>query len=160
MDPKIILLLGSNIDPEENINAAIRMIGAVFPIEKVSSVWRSHSIGYPGPDFLNLAVQVSSDFDLQYLKINIIQSIEESLGRIRESNKSAPRTIDIDVIVFHGVVVEERVWREPFIAVPISEILPSLTQKDTNTSLSSLAPKMLKKRWMKKHPSLSFDSFS
>ena len=130
------------------------MIGASFPIEKVSSVWRSHSIGYPGPDFLNLAVQVSSDFDLQYLKTNIIQSIEQSSGRIRESNKSAPRTIDIDVIVFHGVVVEKESGGSHLLLSQSQKFFLLFNPKESTNLLSSLAPKML--REMDEKASISF----
>lgn len=134
-----ILLLGSNIDPEKNIFFALDLLGQV---KRKSRIWKTESFGAKGPDFLNMAVEIETIFDMQELKESVITCIEKTLVRIRTENKNAPRTIDVDIMLFNGTVMDHDIWEKAFAAIPVSELMPDLVNPKSGEALSSFAEKM------------------
>ena len=120
------ILVGSNIEPESNLLRAVARLRENTRVNAISSVWETHAVGSLGPNFLNCVVRVSSDQSQLELKTNLLAPIETELGRERSSNKFAPRTIDLDIILFNNEILEPRIWEEIFIAAPLSELLPDL----------------------------------
>jgi len=134
-----ILLLGSNIDPEKNIFSALDLLGRV---NRKSRIWKTESFGANGPDFLNMAVEIETTLDMPELKESVITCIEKTLARIRTENKNAPRTIDIDIMLFNGKVMDYDIWEKAFAAIPVSELMPDLINPNTGDTLSHFAEKM------------------
>ncbi len=123
---KAVILLGSNIQPGTNLHKAVQLLSQHVRILKFSSVWKSKSIGYDGPDFLNAAVLILTNQNQIELNQNILKNIEDSLGRKRSANKNAPRTIDLDIEIFNDQEVNPKFWEYAYSVFPISEILPNL----------------------------------
>ena len=136
---RAILLLGSNIDPEKNIFSAIDLLGKV---RRKSKIWKTESFGSKGPDFLNLAVEIDTDLDKDRLKKSVIDCVEKTLLRVRTHDKNAPRTIDLDIITFNRVVIDDDVWSKAFVAIPVSELLPDLRNTKTGELLKDVAEKL------------------
>jgi 2-amino-4-hydroxy-6-hydroxymethyldihydropteridine diphosphokinase len=101
-------------------------------------VWRSPSVGSPGPDFLNAAILVTTNFSQDRLK-DILRHLEDTLGRVRVPDKNAPRTIDIDIVVIDGEIVDPSLWNEAFRLIPLSEILPDLYHPQTGKPIRLVA---------------------
>lgn len=141
-DNHAILLLGSNIDPAVNLAKAMELLNCSLPITKTSRIWITESVGKEGPDFLNTAVEVITFLNADQLKKKIISPIEIGLGRMRTSDKYEPRTIDIDVIIFNGKVLDENLWDKVFIALPVSEIVPDIINSSTDKTLLEIAVKL------------------
>lgn len=120
------MLLGSNIRPEHNIPLAVSLLQKELKVLRSSSVWETTAVGSDGPNFLNAGLLVSSSFDLPALKERILHPLEARLGRVRTQDKNAPRTIDIDIILFDGQVLDPTLWSYAFRAIPIAEILPDV----------------------------------
>ena len=118
------LMLGSNIRPEENLQQALSLLREQVSIQKISSVWKTLAVGSPGPDFLNAAILVQTDLDADELKDSVLRPLETKLGRVRVEDKNAPRTIDLDIIIFDDILLEDDLWHQAYLAVPISELLP------------------------------------
>ena len=137
-----ILLLGSNIDPAANLKKAMGLLNCSLLITKSSRIWVTEAVGNKGPNFLNTAVEVKTSLTADQLKKKIISPIEIGLGRIRTSDKFAPRTIDIDIIIFNGKVIDENLWNKVFIALPVSEIFPKLINSSTGETLIESAEKL------------------
>jgi 2-amino-4-hydroxy-6-hydroxymethyldihydropteridine diphosphokinase len=55
-----------------------------------------------------------------------LKNLEKELGRIKSENKNGPRTIDLDIIVWNGKVVESEVYEREFLINSINELLPEL----------------------------------
>ena len=134
-----ILLLGSNISPEKNIQAGLAMLQECCGVQAVSATWQTPAMGSPGPDFLNVAVQVNVNQDADSYKWHVLRPIEEKLGRMRSADKNAPRTIDIDIIVWDGVVQDANLWSRAFVAIPTSELAPNLIEPASGKSLRMIA---------------------
>ena len=137
-----ILLLGSNIEREKNIRQALDFLRQHTYVLRQSSIWETEAVGSSGPNFLNVAVEISTDLDLSAIKSELVQPIEQQLGRVRTADKNAPRTIDVDPIVFNNRVLDEGLWKKAFMALPIAELLPSLPHPQNALSLSEIAAQL------------------
>jgi 2-amino-4-hydroxy-6-hydroxymethyldihydropteridine diphosphokinase len=132
--------LGSNIDPEVNLVKAAQRLREELAVSCASSVWRSPAEGTDGPDFLNAVVTITTELDAERLKHEILRLIEAELGRTRGLDKYAPRTIDLDILVFDGQILDNEIWAQPYLAIPLAECAPDLQAKD-GERLSDLAGK-------------------
>jgi 2-amino-4-hydroxy-6-hydroxymethyldihydropteridine diphosphokinase len=118
------LLLGSNIQPEQNIPRAVAHLQRQLTVLQASSIWQSDAMGSSGPDFLNGALLVSTPLDADALKEQVIHPLEVQLGRVRTEEKNAPRIIDIDIILFDEILFDPTLWKYAYRAVPVAELLP------------------------------------
>jgi 2-amino-4-hydroxy-6-hydroxymethyldihydropteridine diphosphokinase len=142
------LLLGSNIDKERNIARAVELLAETVPIKAVSSVFETVPAGNPNQEsFLNAAVIVETDLSPQDLKRTVLAAIEDRLGRRRTADKNAPRTIDLDVVLFdHDVgdvggrpIPDPELLTRAHVAFPLSEIAPGYVHPVTGQSLREIA---------------------
>ena len=131
--------LGSNIEPKKNLPEAIELLKQYGELAAVSSAWETEPVGSDGPNFLNAAALFLTPLTIHDLKNKILRGIEEKLGRQRNSDKNSPRTIDIDILVFNGQLVESELWNFAHLAVPLAEIYPTFAQEDTNLTLKEAA---------------------
>jgi 2-amino-4-hydroxy-6-hydroxymethyldihydropteridine diphosphokinase len=134
-----ILLLGSNIEREKNIRRALDFLQQNTQVLRQSTVWETEAVGSSGPNFLNVAVEISTALETLAIKSELVQPIEQQLGRVRTANKNAPRTIDVDLIVFNSQVLDEGLWKKAFMALPIAELLPSLPHPENALPLCDIA---------------------
>jgi 2-amino-4-hydroxy-6-hydroxymethyldihydropteridine diphosphokinase len=142
------LSLGSNIEPERNLPAAVALLEQFGHVRAVSSVWQSAPVGFAAQaDFLNAAVILETTLSAQRLRERAIAQIEESLKRVRMENKNAPRTIDIDIMLFNEEVLslgqrhipDAEVLERPFVAIPLAEIAPDYVHPETGQTLTQIA---------------------
>jgi 2-amino-4-hydroxy-6-hydroxymethyldihydropteridine diphosphokinase len=133
---QVCVLVGSNIDPIRNCRLAIQELSRNVKIIKSSSIWETEAIG---ENFLNFALLFQTKFDLELLKTTILKPLEEKLGRVRSANKNAPRTMDLDVVLFNSIVIDEKMWEQYFIALPLSELFPQMVEVKSGKSLREIA---------------------
>jgi 2-amino-4-hydroxy-6-hydroxymethyldihydropteridine diphosphokinase len=142
------LSLGSNIEPEKNLPAAVRELGRFGRVLRVSRVWQSLPVGGPGqPDYLNAALLLETALSASDLKGKAIATVEAKLGRMRSANRNAPRTIDIDIMLFdreqlrlgERSIPDREVLERPFVAIPLAEISPGYIHPVTGDSLAEIA---------------------
>jgi 2-amino-4-hydroxy-6-hydroxymethyldihydropteridine diphosphokinase len=146
------LSLGSNIEPEIHLVKAVEHLYQYGSVQKLSSAWESESVGAPGPNYLNACVLLVTPLPQAELKEQALLPIETSLGRRRTADKFAPRTIDIDIVIFDGKPGDDRYWEQPFVVVPLAEILPDFLNPRTHESLVKTATRFRQQVWMKTRP--------
>jgi 2-amino-4-hydroxy-6-hydroxymethyldihydropteridine diphosphokinase len=151
---QVCIVLGSNIEPAENIRKALRILQGYGRLERISTTWETPSFGSPGPNFLNTAVLFRTKFNAADLKYEVLRPIESQLGRVRTANKNAPRTIDLDIVLFDGQVVDPKLWSRPFLVITVAELFPDLVHTETGRSLASIAHEMRKTVGAVPHPEL------
>lgn len=122
---------------------AITLLKDVGKVEAVSSVWRSAAVGSPGPAFLNTAILFLSSLSSRELRIQVLQKIEKQMGRIRTSDKNAPRTIDIDILVSGSEELDASIWEQAYLAVPLAEIHPHYRHSATGESIETAAQRLI-----------------
>ena len=146
----VYLNLGSNLEPEENIPLAIKLLKEVGEISAVSSVWETESVGYAAPNFLNVCVLLRTPFDAEHVKHKINRPIEAQMGRVRGENKNAPRPIDIDIVLFDETPHNVQTWDQAFVIVPLAELVPEFEHPLLNEKLANLSDLLKKQVWIKK----------
>jgi 2-amino-4-hydroxy-6-hydroxymethyldihydropteridine diphosphokinase len=151
---EVFLLLGSNIDPEKNIQLALEYINRNFKILDVSHTWQTKPVGSQAGDFLNTAVKLLTESDAETLKANCLRNIESKLGRVRQADKFAPRTIDLDIVIFNGEVLDEAIFKLEHLALPFSELVPNLVDKHTNSTLAEISQDMARRTKAKRYKCL------
>lgn len=100
--------LGSNIAPEDNLPRAVRALSRWGRVIAVSQTWETEPVGFVDQsNFLNAAVLLRTSLSPDELYTGPIATIERELGRVRNpDNKNAPRTIDVDVLLFDNEVLQ------------------------------------------------------
>ena len=136
---RVCLLLGSNIQPEENLRKAVHFLRQNFRVEQGSGIWESAAIGSDGPNFLNAAVIIHTSLKPQQLKESYLRPLEALMGRVRTMDKNAPRTIDIDIVAWDADIVDVNVWKFAHAAVPVAELLPCYQSEVTGEYLEQRA---------------------
>ena len=121
---RVVIGVGSNIDPEENIAAAREMVAQEFRFLGASRLRRTAPIGTTDqPHFLNGAFLVETELDRGKLKERLL-AIEARLGRVRTPDRSGPRTIDLDPVVFNDEIVDPDYDDRDFLRAAVQELLP------------------------------------
>jgi 2-amino-4-hydroxy-6-hydroxymethyldihydropteridine diphosphokinase len=133
------LVLGSNINPEVNIPRALGFLERSFTVIRISNTWRTKSVGFKAADYLNAAVEIETGLDVHMLKSKCLSHIEEIMGRVRQEDKNAPRTIDIDIVIFNNVVLDPKIFTEEYLAFPISELHPGLRDLKSGKTLKEIS---------------------
>ncbi|MCC6568800.1 MAG: 2-amino-4-hydroxy-6-hydroxymethyldihydropteridine diphosphokinase [Anaerolineales bacterium] len=141
------LSLGSNIEPEVNLPKAVTMLSQRGEIEKVSSVWETNPVGGEGGNYLNACLSYTTALSQEQLKETILHPIEASLGRKRTQDKNAPRTIDIDIILFDDEIIGGRWLAQAFVVVPLAEIYPDFQIPGTKENIAETATRLRREVW-------------
>ena len=126
--------LGANLgDREATMRRAIELLGD--EVAAVSSFRETDPVGYQDqPRFLNAAVALETELSPREL-LDRLLAVERELGRTRDGPRYGPRTIDLDLLVYGEVVVDEAGLRVPhprlaerrFALEPLAELDPGLT---------------------------------
>jgi len=144
--PRVFVSIGSNVDPEENVTRALRLLDDEAGIRGVSTFYRTPALDRPqDPPFVNGVVEVGDalgPFDLKKL----LQKIERALGRERAADRYAPRTVDLDLLLYGDRVSSSDAVKLPhpdirerrFVAIPLLELAPDLILPDSGTPLRAV----------------------
>ena len=127
----IFLGLGSNESPQENLKLAVRELKSRYGELALSRVYQSAAVGFSGADFLNLVVRLRSE-DLPSAIRDEIELIHNLAGRDRSSDKWESRPLDIDLLLYNDLVLDDRLVRVPrddilqysFVLRPMAELAP------------------------------------
>lgn len=149
--------IGSNIDRERNIAAGLRSLRETFGELDISSVYESEPVGFAGDVFYNLVVGFSTDSDVKTVAAQL-RELEFVHGRTSDSKKFSSRTLDLDLLLFGDVVVNDGKLKIPrddivryaFVLEPLAEIAPQLKHPVLHLSYSQLwseMPKDALKQW-------------
>ncbi len=105
----IFLGIGTNIgNRDANLKEAVTQIGVnIGEILKVSSVYETEPWGFEAENnFLNMAVEVVTTHTPSGV-LGAILMIEAQLGRIRTEKQYSSRIIDIDILFFDDLIMDE-----------------------------------------------------
>jgi 2-amino-4-hydroxy-6-hydroxymethyldihydropteridine diphosphokinase len=146
-DPILVLHLGSNVGNRLlYLNNALKALEAKIgkPL-KISGIYETKAWGVTDqPDFLNIAVIYKTHISPAEV-LQLIQKIEVMTGRIKRKHWHE-REIDIDIVLFGNLVIEEpnlkiphpRMHHRNFVLVPLNEICPELIHPTLNRSVAEL----------------------
>ena len=128
--------IGSNLDdPRTHVMRAFDELDRLphTRVVKKSSLYRSAPVGYADqPDFINAVAQLETGLPAERL-LSEMQEVEKRHGR-RRSFPNAPRTLDLDLLLFGNSTLDTPTLRIPhprmheraFVLKPLLEIAPQL----------------------------------
>jgi len=133
--PEVLVAAGSNVRPREHLRRAVAMMRELWPDLRLSGAYRNKAVGFEGEDFVNLVAGFSTG-----------HRIESACGRPREAPKWAPRSMDLDVLVygdtvgeFPGAVLPRRdLLRRPYMLGPAAEVAPGFVHPTEHCTLAEL----------------------
>ena len=122
---KYYLSIGSNIEPVKNIIFSIKELKEILADINISNTYVTPSIGFEGPEFLNLIISGNTELSLEQLNA-LLKVIEDNAGRDRTVKKFDSRTLDIDIVlaVEEGAIIykSDEIKKYSFVNVPLHDI--------------------------------------
>lgn len=133
---RAFVALGSNLQrPDRQVMAAIRELDELpgLAVLRRSSLYRTAPVGYRDqPEFINAVAEVETSLKPRELLAALL-SLERLHGR-RRTFPNAPRTLDLDLLLYENLSFSEpgltvphpRLAERAFVLVPLAEIAPEL----------------------------------
>ncbi len=150
---RVLIALGSNIDPGCQIPEAVRALERHTAIDVlgVSRIFDTEAVGKSlgQPRFHNAAVLAETALSPAELKREL-RVLESDQGRVRGANKYAPRTIDLDISFYADLETEldgtpipdPDVGRHLHLAQPLADVAPDWVEPRSGLTLQDLVLKL------------------
>jgi 2-amino-4-hydroxy-6-hydroxymethyldihydropteridine diphosphokinase len=148
---KVFIGVGSNIKPEENILKALLLLKKEVKVNDSSTFYRTPPLKHRDqPQYVNGVFLIETMFKPRTLKYNVLRKIEEICGRLRTEDAYDSRTIDLDILLYENIVLEEPditipdpgISIRPFIGIPLLELAPRLVLPDSGKPLKTIVTSM------------------
>lgn len=126
--------------------AALRLRGSgAVAIVRASSVWDAEPMGPPQPRYLNAVLEIETVLPPRAL-LGLLRSIEQAAHRRRGGARWRARTLDLDLLLFGAVVVNEPglvvphpgIASRPFVLAPLGELVPHLALPGSGLTVGQL----------------------
>ncbi|MDO8811551.1 MAG: 2-amino-4-hydroxy-6-hydroxymethyldihydropteridine diphosphokinase [Gallionella sp.] len=143
--------IGSNIEPERNVRAAVRNLAQQTRVTGISMVYCTDALDHPEQSpYFNCVVEIETEAPPSEVKHGLLRPIENSLGRKRSEDKYAPRTIDLDLIVYSDLAMDvedirlpdPEILERPFLAIPLFELAPDLVLAGYGLRIGEVAARL------------------
>lgn len=126
----ILISIGSNIEREKHVRAAIAELKAAFGSLQISSVYESEAVGFDGEPFYNLVVGANTDLSIEAC-VELFKGIEDRHGRKRNVARFSGRTLDLDLLTYDQVMCQQpielprdEITKNAFVLLPLVELVP------------------------------------
>ncbi len=142
---RVYLSLGSNIEQQRYITAALDSLADQFGELLISSVYESVSVGFDGDNFYNLVVGLDTELSVGDLSANL-KALEDQNGRRRDCPRFSARTLDIDILTYDGMtgcvegvlLPRQEILENAFVLLPLAELVPGERHPVVGLSYSEL----------------------
>jgi 2-amino-4-hydroxy-6-hydroxymethyldihydropteridine diphosphokinase len=142
---QVLVAAGSNVEPLANLRRALDALARHYPTVRRSTAYRNRAVGFEGEDFINLVVGFETDDDVHAV-IEHLHEAETLCGRARHAPKWAPRSMDLDILLFGDRVCDEPglvlprpdLVRRAYMLGPAAEIAPDTLHPTLRVTLAEL----------------------
>lgn len=140
---QVFISVGSNIEPVRHIRTALQSLRERFGPLQVSSAYRNRAAGFAGEDFLNLVVGLTTTEPARAV-VAELERLHAAAGRVRGAERFAPRTLDLDLLLYGDQVIEDLqvpradITEYSFVLGPLAELAPELRHPVTGETMASL----------------------
>lgn len=142
---EVLVAAGSNIEPAANLRRALDALATHYPGLRCSRAYRNRAVGFEGEDFINLVVGFATGEDVHAV-LDRLHEAESLCGRARHAPKWAPRSMDLDILLFGDTVSDEPglvlprpdLVRRAYMLGPAAEIAPGFVHPTLGVTLAGL----------------------
>lgn len=142
---KVYVSVGSNIDREANVRHALHDLQQAYGELEVSRTYETEAVGFSGDAFYNLVVAFDTDETPQAVAARLHQ-IEDAHGRDRSGGKFSSRSLDLDLLLYDDLVLEEdglhlprpEILEYAFVLRPLAEIAGDMKHPVTGFRFSAI----------------------
>lgn len=143
--PEVYVAAGSNVEPERHLQQAVAELIRKFPGVRFSSWYRNRAVGFEGDDFINLVAGFTTALPAHALLARL-HAIESRCGRGRDALRWAPRSMDLDVLLYGDLVCEEPGLKLPrpdllkraYMLGPLAELAPQVLHPTEGLTIGEL----------------------
>ncbi|MFM7395722.1 MAG: 2-amino-4-hydroxy-6-hydroxymethyldihydropteridine diphosphokinase [Gammaproteobacteria bacterium] len=114
---RVFVAAGSNVDAKRNLRLASSELARAFGKVDFSPAYRNVAAGFEGDDFINFVAAFDTDLPVRDV-VAELQRIEGLCGRERNAPKWAPRSMDLDILLFGNMICDE-----PGLVLPRPDLL-------------------------------------
>jgi 2-amino-4-hydroxy-6-hydroxymethyldihydropteridine diphosphokinase len=136
--------VGSNVDKEKHTKAGLQGMYQAFGELTLSTVFESESVGFEGNNFYNLVIKANTKLSIAKVCL-VLKQIEQDNKRQRVEQKFAPRTLDLDLLLYDQQVTTQpielprpEVLYNAFVLKPMAEIASDETHPIVKKSYANL----------------------
>ncbi len=115
--PRVFVAAGGNVEPERYLPRALEELERSFAPLAVSPWYRNRAAGFEGDDFVNFVVGFDTTLPVHAV-LERLRAIETLCDRPRDAPRWAPRTMDLDILLYG-----DRVSSEPGLVLPRPDLL-------------------------------------
>lgn len=141
----VYVAAGSNVEPEIYLERAIRQLAAAYGPLTLSPAYRNQAVGFSGDDFINLVVGFRTEDEVADVRQQL-QKIEAACDRPPDAPKWAPRTMDLDILLFGNLVSDAPglkiprpdLLKRPYMLRPIADIAPDVRHPISGKTMREL----------------------
>lgn len=141
---RIYISLGSNVDRQKYTANGLDALAEHFSNLTFSRVFESESVGFEGSHFYNLVVGADTELSITQV-CAVLKRAEQQNGRKRTEKKFAPRTLDLDLLLYDDVITNEgvelprgEIEYNAFVLQPLAEIAPQEIHPVTGKTFASM----------------------
>ncbi|MDF2180064.1 2-amino-4-hydroxy-6-hydroxymethyldihydropteridine diphosphokinase [Aliiglaciecola sp. CAU 1673] len=141
---QIFISLGSNIEREQHTRAGLDALHIHFGPLTLSRLYESEAVGFNGRPFYNMVIAAHTHCSVEEV-VALLKGIEQANGRQPSAKKFAPRTLDLDLLLYDEICCEQpvalprgEILENAFVLWPLAEIAPQLKHPVVNQSYHSL----------------------
>jgi 2-amino-4-hydroxy-6-hydroxymethyldihydropteridine diphosphokinase len=143
--PEVFVAAGSNVATETHLARAVAEIARAFPGARFSSWYRNSAVGFEGDDFINLVAGFDTPLAVHAV-LDKLHAIEALCGRERHAPRWAPRSMDLDVLLYGDLICGEPgltlprpdLLKRAYMLGPLAELAPKLIHPDAKLSIAEL----------------------
>ena len=143
--PAVYVGVGSNVEPERNLGHAVEELGREFPAARFSPWYRNRASGFEGEDFINLVAAFDTPLPVRAV-LSRLHAIEMLCGRPRNAPRWAPRSMDLDVLLYGDLVCDEAGLKLPrpdllkraYMLGPLAVLAPDVMHPTAHLTIGEL----------------------
>jgi 2-amino-4-hydroxy-6-hydroxymethyldihydropteridine diphosphokinase len=143
--PQVFVAAGSNVAPREHMALATGELARAFADVRFSPWYQNRAEGFDGSDFINLVAGFDTELPLDELLV-VLRAIEALCGRPREAPRWAPRTMDLDVLLYGDLICQRPGITLPrpdllvraYMLGPLADLAPNLVHPSAGVTIGQL----------------------
>ncbi|MEJ0006519.1 MAG: 2-amino-4-hydroxy-6-hydroxymethyldihydropteridine diphosphokinase [Steroidobacteraceae bacterium] len=142
---QVYVAAGSNIDPQVHLVRAQTELTRLFGALTVSPWYRNAAVGFEGEDFINFVFGFRTGLNVHEVQAQL-REVEAHCGRPPDAPKWAARAIDLDILLYGDLVLNEPALKlprpdllvRPYMLGPLADLAPDLRHPTAGSSIAQL----------------------